>query len=195
MTEHLKRMFKDRTAVSWAVLAVLSVMVWRGVVVARKPAHLEAIATELGSVGQFQGGFWSNHEDFSVYPTTRIRGCFLLRFYRILAVGRLRCLGPLLEIAVMRTARNGDLMDALALPDVRIVPAQCLAGLFGGNGLGTKKGKWDEPTIDKNHGLVRAGGATHVRSVYPELRSWGARPPRALLAAPRGQARARGTAG
>jgi hypothetical protein len=52
--KQLKRKLGEWSGLELALVAALSVLAWRGWVVARKPAHLMDMANELGSIGEFQ---------------------------------------------------------------------------------------------------------------------------------------------
>jgi len=62
MKNRLKRLFFDRSGLWLAVSSVLFVIAWRGWVVAHKSAHIQEMADELGSIGEFQ------HLDNRLYP-------------------------------------------------------------------------------------------------------------------------------
>jgi len=53
MNTRLKRLFLDWSGLWLAAMSVLFVFAWRGWVVAHQPAHLMAMAEELGSTGEF----------------------------------------------------------------------------------------------------------------------------------------------
>ena len=61
MNTNIKKMVLDRSGLWLALASVLSIIAWRGWVVAHKPAHAREIADEIGSVWHFPNALCPNH--------------------------------------------------------------------------------------------------------------------------------------
>jgi len=63
MNAYLRRLIFDRFGLWLALALVLCVIVWRGWVVAQKPAHAREIADEIGSTWHFPNALYPNHSN------------------------------------------------------------------------------------------------------------------------------------